>query len=310
MSIKANILEAPLDFQQSLIKVGSIIDHLKKINIRQYYSQIDAKIEAVQAIDVCSYKKHFLNFMGIQEPIIPLNKGVNKVILESLTEQTKEYMNHLASVSRFMKGIYSKEEYRLVITDTFDIYNQAYSEFGQMRGMHKVATDTLEAISRQYKDTFSPDSKESEYSHFLLTLTGSITRIDRELNTYGESVLKVAENLNLRLEELAQDMNALNSKIESGTQIINYLDVTCRYRLVRLQSIRNRCFILAAVFLVSLIAAKYYQLTYAWCMVIPTVAFLVSGEIISYQYKSTKIALIKALQELKEVFKNALLPGK
>ncbi|QIC71878.1 MULTISPECIES: hypothetical protein [Acinetobacter] len=306
MNSHIEILVKPLPLQQSLDEVGKMIQQIKSLNIQQKYELLENRIQALQLLDIKIYKNHFDNFMGIQEPITPLDHHITIEILENLTEQTRDYVNHLSSVHGLLHATHSNTNYTALTKNTFDLYSEISSQSILMRELFEKATKKLEQISRDYKGSFTVDSREIEYSRYLLTMTGSISRIEKEVKSYADQLYETAMRLTARLKELNQDMRAINQKVECISQITDYLHANCSRKLAKIKYARNLGAIMGGIFLILMVIISFYEQSAYKILFIP---FIMSTFYIYLSYREHKkyqAAMHKSLSQLKEVMNSAI----
>lgn len=306
MNSQIEILAKPLPLQQSLDEVGKMIQQIKSLNIQQKYALLENRIQALQLLDIKTYKNHFDNFMGIQEPITPLDHHITIEILENLTEQTRDYVNHLSSVHSLLHATYSNTNYAALTKNAFDLYNEISGQSIFMRELFENATKKLEQISRDYKGSFTVDSREIEYSRYLLTMTGSISRIEKEVKSYGDQLDDTAMRLTARLEELNQDMQAINQKVECISQITDYLNANCGRKLAEIKYARNLGAIMGGIFLILMVVTSFYEQSAYKLLLIPFIMSTIYVYLSYHEHKKYKAAMLKSLSQLKEVMNKAI----
>lgn len=306
MNGQIEILARTFPLQQSLDEVGNMIQHIKKLNIQQKYALLENRIQALQMLDIATYKNHFDNFMGIQEPITPIDNHITVDILENLTEQTRDYVNHLSSIHRLLHATYSNTDYAALTKNTFDLYNEISAQYNSLRELSKQATKKLEQISHDYKGSFTVDSREIEYSRFLLTMTGSLNRIEKEVRSYGDQLDETVMRLSAHLEELNKDMQAINQKVDCVSQISNYLQANCGRKLAEIKYARNLGAIMGGVFLILMIVTSFYEYSAFKLLIIPFVISIFYVYLNYHEHKRYQAAMIKSLSQLKEVMNKAI----
>lgn len=306
MNSQIEILTKTLPLQQSLDEVGNMIQQIKSLNIQQKYALLENRIQALQLLDINTYKKHFDNFMGIQEPITPLDHNITIDNLENLTEQTRDYVNHLSSVHGLLHATYSNTNYAALTKNAFDLYNEISGQYTLMRELFENATKRLEQISRDYKGSFTVDSREIEYSRYLLTMTGSINRIDKEVKSYGDQLNDTVMRLTSSLEELNKDMQAINQKVECVCQITDYFHANCGRKLTQIKHARNLGAIMGGVFLILMAITSFYEQSAYKLFFIPFFMSVLYMSLKSHEHIKYQAAMLKSLSQLKEVMNKAI----
>ncbi len=291
----------PIPIQQSLDEVGKMIQQIKSFDIQQKYALLENRIQALQLLDVQTYKNHFDNFMGIQEPITPLDHHITIEVLENLTEQTRDYVSHLSSIHSLLHTTYSNIDYATLTKNAFDLYEELSDQYSLMRKLFETATRELEQISRDYKGSFTIDSREIEYSRYLLTITGRISRIEKELKSYGDQLHDASIRLTSRLEVLNQDMRALNKKVDNISQNTCDLNANCGRKLEKIKYARNLGAIIGGVFLIFMLIALFYEYSAYKLLLIPVFMSIAYVYFNYHKYKKYQAAMLKSLSQLKEV---------
>lgn len=306
MNSKINILVTPVDLKKSLSEVGEMIEQVKKINVPKYYSQLNAQIQAIQLIDVNSYKIHFDNFMSTQEPVVPLGSFLDIKTLEKLKSDITNYVGQLAAVHRIMKVLRSNQQLPHVIRKAYDTHSQAHADFHQMRTFNEKATEILEKICRHHKDAFTTDSQEAQYSRYLLTMTGNMGRMENELNLYAQSLDDVTQKISLTLEKLNQDFKKLNFRIKGLVHIADVFNIACGRKLKQLQTKRNLFFIVGTLSLIALFAALHHQLAHALYIIVPVLLSFFYSFMNHYKSETYKKFMNRALIAVKTLSKNTI----
>lgn len=306
MNSQIRILENTLPLQQSLDEVEKMIQQIKTFNIQQKYPLLDNRIQALQSLDTKTYKNHFDKFMEILEPSIPPDNKITLDILNQITEDTKDYVNHLSSLHNLLVATHSQFNYMTLTSNTFDLYDDISNQYTFMRELIESATNKLEQISRNYKGTFTPDSREIEYSRFLLTMAGSIGRIEKEVKNYGDELKDTVGRLNARLEQLNKDMRAINQKVDCVSQIVDYLGDNCKQKLKEIRFKRNLGGIIGGVLLLLMAITSYYEVFTNDFSYIPLIGAVLYMGFNHYEYKKHQIVIFNALGQLKEVMLKAV----
>lgn len=296
-----------IDFAQSIEKVGQTIVELKEFNIPGHYSQIEDGIAKIQQLDVDSYKKHFDNFLNIPEPGIKHLDNWDDIALCKLKDDVSDYVKHLSAVHNFMTETHIKFGPSTdVINHAYTIYNQALAQFTLMRSLFIEATESLERLSKENKNSFSPDSKEAQYSRFLLTMTGNLTRMDKEIKSLSSRLDDAVFKLTSRVDDLCSDINRLNDKIDCITSVTDDLVINSK-KYVSLHQTKIKKMNYACVgLLLTYVICLYGNIAASWVFLCLFIFVSITSILMVYKFNQKKQNLIKTIKDLKTVFENHL----